>query len=133
MYFFVAKIVCGYILCCWFKDEVSVQGSFELQQRDSFQVAYVLREVVEQPDSPAAESLLPCLLKNNYAGRSSDFPLKTGWSFFGLKFPKSLKFDPKMPKKGPSNEQFFHFFANPSKPFVYSLGPIFGTFGLILA
>ena len=48
---------------------------------------------------------------NNYPGRSSDFPSKMDWSFFGSKFSKSLKFDPKMPKKGPSNKQFFIFFC----------------------
>ena len=58
----------GCILCCWFTDEASFQGSFKLQQRDSFQVVYVLREVVEQPDPPAVEGLLSCL--------------KISWSFY---------------------------------------------------
>ena len=45
-----------------------------------------------------------------FQGGDTIFLRKRFGYFFSPKFSKSLKFDPKMPKKGPSNWQFFHFF-----------------------
>ena len=56
-----------------------------------------------------------------FQGGDTIFLRKRVGHFFGPKFEKSLKFDPKWPEQGPFDDIFFSFFAKPFLNHLYTV------------